>query len=81
MDTRQSVAEERILTREGHFYKVSNKTNNSKDEIECDRNSDTRSRNSDWEFQPVHFTHTVLDGDDTILNNARRIVEVISANN
>lgn len=90
MNTNKDIAEERITRREGHFYKGTNNacTNDAEkesvslhDKSENKRNSDVTeaSDNNEWEFQPVDFNHIVLDGCDTISDNARRIVELIQS--
>lgn len=90
IDTTKDIAEDRITRREGHFYKGAN--NACTDEVEKEsaslhdtsenkRNSDVTgvSDNNEWEFQPVDFNHIILDGCETISNNARRIVEFIQS--
>ena len=90
MNTNKHIAEERITRREGHFYKGTNNacTNDTGKDSDLSHNKSENKRNSDvvensdnneWEFQPVDFNHIVLDGCDTISNNARRIVELIQS--
>lgn len=84
VDTKQNIAEERILSRQGHFYKGSN-VNTATVSDECTdakkqkvgKNSNDSRDNNEWEFQPVDFPHVILDGCDSISKNARRIVEVV----
>lgn len=89
VDTKQHVADERITTREGHFYKGAQNTMNARLNQHTNPQNNTTSQsedkadidsgeNSEWEFQPVAFDHTVLDGCDTINYNAIRIVELIN---
>lgn len=84
--TKPDVAEERILARQGHFYKGANAEAagastgddcaNGNDPKDGSNKSDSRD-NSEWEFQPVEFPHVVLDGCDSITENAKHIVKVI----
>ncbi len=75
MDTTRDLAEERILAREGHFYKVANNT--TRHAAKCSNQSTNDSDNSEWEFQPVDFSHIVLDGRNSISENANRIVDIV----
>lgn len=90
VDTKKEVAHERILARKGHFYKVIEESNNAGDgksssESTNDKcikqtNSDRDNiDNSEWEFQPVDFPHTVLDGDAPTSENASQIMEILKA--
>lgn len=80
VDTDKNLAEERISAREGHFYKAESSSTNSDDEVtnSCDDSKCANEDNSDWEFRPVDFPHTALDGCDTVEANAKRIVECIA---
>jgi hypothetical protein len=77
VDTKKDLAEERILAREGHFYKVANNTRTITKTDECPKQSTDDSDNSEWEFQPVDFDHSVLDGRNSISDNAKRIADII----
>ena len=87
VDTNKQLAEERILTREGHFYKnaeISNKeekdtisSSEKEDNTKVNDINDDDKNNSEWEFQPVDFPHVILDGRDTVEENAKRIVKYI----
>ena len=71
VDTHKDLAQERILCREGHFYKAES-LNNS----EVAKNSSNETI-SEWEFQPVDFPHVLLDGRDTADTNAKLLLEFI----
>ena len=81
VDTQKQLSEERIQAREGHFYKnasTSDENNNdNNNEAKEALSNNTVDDNSEWEFRPVDFPHTVLDGRDTVEDNAKRIVECI----
>lgn len=82
VDTSKALAEERILSREDHFYKGSGGIQNNEkgdDSIaKAVESSDTADEdNSEWEFQPVDYPHVVLDGNDEVATNAKKIVDVI----
>jgi hypothetical protein len=66
MDTSSEEASERIAKREGHFYKGSTKASPPSSQS----GQGSKSDNDDWSFAPVDFPHIVLDGRDTIENNA-----------
>lgn len=65
VDTSEEEAAERILKRQGHFYK-------GKVETPTEKEKQTRPKgdNSEWDFAPVKFPHTSLDGMATIKQNA-----------
>jgi hypothetical protein len=81
VDTNADVAKERIMAREGHFYKGANATG----EDECTKTNSRREDDTDaescdtseWEFQSVDFRHTLLNGCNAVNNNAQRIVEAV----
>jgi len=68
IDTSEEECTKRIHEREGHFYKggkpVKKEINNKED-------------NSEWKFSPVTFPHIVLDGNDHIEDNAKKVVKQI----
>lgn len=70
VDTSEDEASERIRRREGHFYngKVEPAT---EEEVKLKPLGD----NDDWNFAPVTFPHTVLDGTQTIKHNAARVAQ------
>eukprot|EP00977_Amphora_coffeiformis_P002181 scaffold425_cov175-Amphora_coffeaeformis.AAC.40 len=65
VDTSEDEAAERIRRREGHFYKGKVEPV-TKDEVESRPKSD----NEEWNFAPVSFQHTVLNGIEPIEHNA-----------
>jgi hypothetical protein len=85
VDTSKDLAEERILSREDHFYKGSggSSTNDTKTDGEVDPTQATESSdtadvdNSEWEFKPVDYPHVILDGNDEVATNAQKVVDVI----
>ena len=80
VDTSKELAEERILSREDHFYKGSGGSKHEEGEhaTKAVESSDTDDKdNSEWEFKPVDFPHVILDGNDEVASNAKKIVDVI----
>ena len=77
MDTSEQDAADRILQREGHFYKGKqvvdvdekqpSEKQNSQEESAPKR---PQSDNTDWDFAPVTFDHVVLDGTQSVSKNA-----------
>jgi gluconate kinase len=63
----------RINEREGHFYK-GGKPVKKKEEVDT-TNEDKD--NSEWNFNPVTFPHIILDGNDSIEDNANNVVKEI----
>ena len=73
LNTTEEEAERRIQKREGHFY-------NGKVECQYDKQQDREASegdNSDWEFAPVTFSHSVIDGKEPVETNAERIVQLL----
>ena len=81
VNTSEELAEERILSREDHFYKGSGGSTHEESDPTTTKtveSSDTDDKdNSEWEFKPVDFPHVVLDGNDEVVANAEKIVDVI----
>ena len=82
INTSEELAEERILTREDHFYKGSGGSTQHEEgdtTTKTVESSDTHDDkdNSEWEFKPVDFPHVILDGNDEVSANAKKIVDVI----
>jgi len=80
VDTTKRMSEKRISAREGHFYKNASQNNVEKDK-DRERMGDVMDEdddNSEWEFKPVDFPHVVLNGSDSVEDNAKRIVDIIS---
>jgi gluconate kinase len=65
VEVTEDLAAERIQRREGHFY-------NGKVELKTE-SSHPRGDNDDWNFAPVSFPHTVLDGVKPIEENAETV--------
>lgn len=74
MDTSEQEAADRILQRQGHFYK--GKVVDVDDESSLQKPKDDESPqrpesdNKDWDFAPVTFDHVVLDGTQSVSKNA-----------
>jgi hypothetical protein len=77
VDTKESEAEERIRTREGHFYKGAPPSAKSGNEEYDVTNEEPDRDNSEWDFEPVTFSHSKLPGNEPIEENARTIVNII----
>ena len=76
VDTDDNLAKERILHREGHFYKAESLSNSEVTKHRSDKTNDALVDNSEWEFQYVNFPHTALDGRDAANTNAKLILEI-----
>mmetsp|Transcript_4801 Transcript_4801/g.7420 ORF Transcript_4801/g.7420 Transcript_4801/m.7420 type:complete len:251 (-) Transcript_4801:20-772(-) len=70
VDTTVIEADRRIKQREGHFYTGAP----AAAEKELDNDID----NSEWEFAPVSFKHTILPGGDSVEENAKRVIRLAS---
>ena len=73
MDTTEEEAGQRILSRQGHFYKgkvVSSGQTQQQEEKKITSNRRPGSDNEDWNFAPVTFDHVVLDGTRSVDENA-----------
>ena len=70
VDTSEDEAAERIRRREGHFYKGKVESA-AEEELESRPKSD----NDEWNFAPVTFPHTALDGTKPIEHNAERVAD------
>jgi len=82
IDTSKNLAEERILLREDHFYKgsggIQNEEGDDSTTTKAVESSDANDEdNSQWNFQPVDYPHVILDGNDEVATNAKKIVDVI----
>ncbi len=73
LDTTESEADERIQTREGHFYKGAPPRTSENETIQKEELLD----NSDWMFAPITFAHVVLPGNDSIDANAKRVSDLV----
>jgi len=90
IDTTEKECTKRIQERKDHFYKgeLSNGKTKTKTRIKTiiDDDDSTATKamvdndsenNDDWKFAPVDFPHTILDGDNSIDDNAKMIVDKI----
>lgn len=87
VDTDKSLAEERILSREDHFYKgsVDTSSDHTAKDVKEDgpttkavgRSDTPDDDNSEWEFKPVDFPHFILDGKHEVGTNAQKIADII----
>lgn len=81
IDTTQEECTKRINEREGHFYK--GEINKEEDGDTASETSEELSEkddekdNSDWKFAPVDFPHVILDGFNSVEDNAKKVVEKI----
>lgn len=65
LNTPDDEAESRIEKREGHFYKVYPRVEGK--------------QGNEWNFDPVLFDHTVLNGMDSVQINAKKIVDALKS--
>lgn len=72
--TSEDEAQRRIEQRQGHFYK-GKAVRDIMPQTKKGKHTDTD--NTDWNFAPVTFPHTILDGRNLIQENAQEIVEVV----
>jgi gluconate kinase len=77
VDTHKDLAKERILCREGHFYKAESLNNSEVEKNSSNETNNAMVDNSEWEFQSVDFPHVVLDGRDTVDTNSKLILKFI----
>jgi gluconate kinase len=69
IDVSETTAQNRIDTRQGHFYKGKLKGSISETDD-----------NAEWEFAPVDFDHILLDGLKPIEENAQHLVGIVLSN-
>ena len=87
VDTTKDLAEERILSREGHFYKGSgggDNADNVNSEEDADPSTETKVKendldNSEWDFQAVDFPYMALDGSHDVDTNAKKVIDSIQS--
>ena len=84
VDTNSDIAEYRIATRDpNHFYKggPEKKLNDSfpyrSNHKKKSTNQPKRDDNSDWKFDEVHFQHIILNGEDSVEQNANHVLQQI----
>lgn len=73
VDTSEDEAQRRIEQRQGHFYKGKALHKEVSNESEQPNDVD----NKEWDFAPVTFPHTILDGKKPIGENAAEIAKLI----
>lgn len=76
VDTDENEATKRINERKDHFYK--GEKGDPKRKESKGPKAENDSDNSEWKFAPVTFDHVVLDGNDAVEENARRVAQVLS---
>ena len=74
---KEDVAQDRILQRQGHFYKGEQTSVKESSSVEENASSDNDADNSEWKFAPVTFPHVVLDGMHPVDVNARKLYDAI----
>ncbi|KNC87730.1 hypothetical protein SARC_00164 [Sphaeroforma arctica JP610] len=80
INTSEATAQDRINRREGHFYKgIRNVESSEVEKGSVKRTSKTTADNSDWHFAPVDFDHIILDGLQSIEENARKVILVLNS--
>ena len=90
VDVNDSVAQDRINQREGHFYKgapqSAPQSNNNDDndapmkgskKISDEKFEKNSSDNSEWDFAPVDFDHVILNGLDPVEKNAGIVINML----
>jgi gluconate kinase len=79
IDTTEEECTKRINEREDHFYKgeVPAEDTTTERSEESSVTNDDDEDNSDWKFAPVAFPHTVLDGFNSVEDNANKVAEKI----
>jgi hypothetical protein len=84
VDTTEDEAQGRIQTRQGHFYKGKVTTTDVvKDQHEQTESSSNAANNdkekdyNEWEFAPVEFPHIVLNGENSVAENAEIVANVV----
>ena len=77
IDTSEEECTKRINEREGHFYKGEIPAEDSETSDELPAEKDDDKDNSDWKFAPVEFPHVILDGFNSVEDNANKVVEKI----
>jgi len=78
IDTSEAEAQGRIEKREGHFYKGKRKTKSTTGAKNTTKDIGGKDvDNAEWNFAPVSFPHTVLDGMETVDANSEKIVRIV----
>ena len=76
MDVTDEVAKERIDAREDHFYKGAPPAGEKTGVLE-EKSEDVD--NSEWNFAPVTFSHTILNGNEDVEVNAKKVVGLMNS--
>lgn len=77
IDTSEEECTKRINEREGHFYKGEINMDDTASETSDEALETDEKDNSEWKFAPVDFPHVILDGFNSVEDNAKKIVEKI----
>jgi len=77
IDVKEDVAQDRILQRQGHFYKGKQTCVEESSSVGGNPSSDNDADNSEWKFAAVTFSHIVLDGMHPVDVNARKLYDAI----
>ena len=80
IQTAEDEARRRIEQRQGHFYKgkaVSTKIRETSPETKHSTRQTNAADNKEWDFAPVSFPHTILDGRITMEENAGIVVNLV----
>ena len=76
MDVTDEVAKGRIDAREDHFYKGAPPAGEQTGVLE-EKSEDVD--NSEWNFAPVTFSHTILNGNEDVEVNAKKVVGLMNS--
>lgn len=77
INTSEAEAQRRINEREGHFYKGKTEKQAVETGGEACHSAKSDSDNSEWDFAPVTFPHTALDGNELVDRNAEKTVQIL----
>jgi energy-coupling factor transporter ATP-binding protein EcfA2 len=77
VDTSEATAAARMRERAGHFYSGKPAELEDENSQASARNLQSEADNSDWNFAPVAFDHTILDGNDSVEINAERVSIIV----
>jgi gluconate kinase len=76
IDTNDAEAQHRIDQREDHFYKGA-RAQKKETGIAKDERTQIDQDNSEWNFAKVEFDHVVLDGIQSVEENAKRVLDLL----
>lgn len=81
VDVTDPVAQDRINSREGHFYKGAPPSSSATDDEAMKEkskiNDEDSSDNDEWNFAPVNYDHVILDGLDAVEKNAEIVLGLL----